>query len=454
MATVRKLITKLTFETNLSQANKYGNKIDALKKKVVAFDKVLQKLNTTSGQLKPVKFPESKIPPIKPPKIPDPPKLTRWQRFRRRFKTIFLKLSAILDSSPIGKRIKEWGKKAKVAIDFLNTAVIVPLTKFKNRLKKTFTGILGNIKKNRFKLVAAAAAAVAAIKAAIGKAATEQDLDISIKFFTKSRSVKAINDDIAKLRKDLNFGQLFTDIDIKTAIVQSLQEGISPESIKKLLRPAIKIAGASGLEIADVLGRLTSFSVRGGEETLTPLGLIDQATIEAIKKAEREAGKLTNSRKLQIVLALALNKESRINATFEERLLSTTVKVKQVSGEIEESFSKIGEAVRENTNKALDETRTILRDIRDISTGKLGLIDFLTGRSGAISELVKAREARTEGASVNQGVSIDSVIFNMTGGNAIENAKEVIRILNSERLQVQAAIGSQSTVVIGAEGVR
>ncbi len=389
MATVRKLVTKLSFDADLSQANKFEGIINGLKKKVIELNKALQ-----AGKVR--------VPTIKAPKLPRKlaetlkslkEKLKKsglgefYEGLRKKIaesrvgqaigkikKKIedskigraFRKLKDDIKDAQVVKAITTFTKNAAAAVKKLGETVVVPIKLAVTAIGKAFKGIVDTIRNNKFKIIALVAATVAGIKKAITEAATVEELTVFIESKFGIEGTKKLNAQIQKAKKDLRIGEMFKAEEIKQALVTALKLGVEPDLIAKFIKDAFIIAGGTpGLTFGEAFLDLTRFTFGGAtERELTKLGLFSQKEIEAGKISKRLAGDVVNSRKAQIVLqALQLKRQEGIKR-LDKALLTVVAKQKQISGEISGIFLDIGNAIRTDVNQALTETLELMRAIR------------------------------------------------------------------------------------------
>ncbi len=443
MATVRKLVTKLSFDADLSQADKFERAVISLKKNVVKLNTALKGKGQVEGRIaglnkfgnaikrlkrkiklagigaalrklrrsiKNSKIGEALVKLKK--KIVDSKLIRTLAKLKRKINEskigatliklknkikksklgeAFVKLKEKIDKIKIKEAIKKFGERARKGIRGLNKAIITPLKIVAKGIKKVFTGIVNSIKKHKFAIVAAVVGAVAATKRAITEAATVERLDVAIETgFKKAGGLKRVNEAIKKAKEDLEIGELFSEQDFKQGIVRALELGVSPDLITKFIKRAILVSQRKvGATFEETMTKLLEFTFVGEERALAEFGLFSQNEIEAIKKANREAANFTNSRKAQIALQRIDSKE-RENIENLQRVLETlTAKTAQLSGEAADSWLRGGNAIKEQVNVALTETLRIVRLIK-----KEGFLEGVKKNAEKIKEDIKSGQLK------------------------------------------------------------
>jgi len=337
MATVRKLVTKLAFEADTSQADKFERIIIRLKTKVEALNRAMKSKSEDD----------------------------RRKRINK-LATAFKRLREKIDQTKIGKAVKNFGKRIIKATEAFNTAVLPKIRKIAGRIVGVFKGIAEKIKNNKLKIIGAIIAAAAAIKSATLRTAEVETLDVAIIGKFGEEGAKELNKQIEKIKKDLKIGELFSALEIKQGIVTAIQLGVDPKAIGRQIQDALLAAATTpGASFEEAMAAFTTFTFTGDEASLAKFGTFNRDQIEALKIARREASNFTNERKEQILLqANALKRADRLRQL--ERVLGTTsAKISKTTGEIADSWLRAGNAIKDNVNNQLDNTLELIKSIKN-----------------------------------------------------------------------------------------
>jgi len=336
MATVRKLVTKLAFEADTSQAEKFERVIIGLKNKIVQLNKALK-----GGK--------------------EDERTKRVGRLANAFK----RLRDKINSSKVGQAVKNFGKRIVKATKGFSTTVLPAIKKITDKVVGVFSGVAQKIKNNKLKIIGAIVAAAAAIRSATLRSAEVETLDIAIIGKFGVEGAKGLNDQIEKIKKDLKLGELFSAQEIKQGIVTAIQLGADPKTISRQIQDALLAAATTpGASFEEAMAAFTTFTFTGDEASLAKFSTFNRAQIEALKLAQREASNFTNERKEQILLqANALKRAERLEL-LEKVLRSTAAKISQVTGEIADGWIRAGDAVKDDVNTNLDDTLNLIQLIK------------------------------------------------------------------------------------------
>lgn len=347
MATVRKLITKLSFEADTSQADKFERVIIGLKNKVNELNRALKGKGETDGRKK------------------------QMNRLAQAFKN----LKSKIESTKIGQAVKGFGKRILKATKEFSSVILPKIRKIGSQITGVFSGIAQKIKNNKLKIIGAIVAAAAAIRSATLRSATVETLRVDIIGEFGVEGAKELDKQIEKIKKDLKIGELFSEEEIKQGIVTAIQLGVDPKTISKLIQDALLAAATTpGASFEEAMAAFTTFTFTGDEASLAKFGTFNRRQIEAIKLARREASNFTNERKTQILLQATQLKRGENIKQLERVLGTTSAKIGKTSGEIADSWLKAGDFIKDGVNIQLENTEEILKRIKE-----LGFIEGLAG---------------------------------------------------------------------------
>jgi len=387
MATVRKLVTKLAFEADISQAEKFERVIIDIKNKVIQLNKALKGKGEEDKRRK------------------------RINRLSKAFKD----LKNRIEKTRIGQAVKKFGKRLLKATEGFRNTVIPKMKLISARIVGIFSGMAKKIKQNKLKIIGAIALAAAAIRGATLRAATVETLDIAIIGKFGEKGAENLNKEIERIKKDLKLGELFSAEEIKQGIVTAIQLGVDTKTISSMIQDALLAAAVTpGASFEEAMAAFTTFTFTGDEASLAKFGTFNRNQIEAIKIARRSASEFTDERKKQILQqANILKREERIKQL--QRVLGTTsAKISQTSGEIADAWVRAGGALKDGVNKQLENTARLLREIKE-----KGIIDAIinfqqelpTGeRSPSIRQIIKDPKKLLEvGGSILSAPKIPSI---------------------------------------------
>jgi hypothetical protein len=438
MATVRKLVTKLKFEADTTQAEKFERKINNIRTTLEKFDKLLTKFVTDTRK-------------IKPPEVPTPPqeRLSAWQKFREKLKNAIDGIRKRISESKIGSAITNWGKRFATAMGPMKKVVTKSLGALKSVVTNAFKGITTFIRNNKFKILGVIAGTVAAAKKALTLASTQEQLDITIR---RGFGVKDLDKDIADIKKGLraeglDFGKAFTDLDIKQAVFDSLSQGIDFQTIKEFLPTAFKLGIRPGQTLTGALSGTAGFAKGTVDEAgLTQFGIIDRDTIEKLKLARTEASNFTNARKRALVFSRILNNSEQINLTALELLNSAGGEQKKLLGEIEQTWSNVGEKLLPKAVEQARELNNIVNDINNVATGEDSIFDFFKKTTGKISNItpITSTIAGALGAGEKQPINL-TVNVDKNGGVTVREQSNLNAILAQVRATNNVLISENQT---------
>lgn len=115
-----------------------------------------------------------------------------------------------------------------------------------------------------------------------------------------------IRKEIESILQDKLIGNLIKELDLVNAAAVQAQEGLAPETLQKVLRPAALLALERGRSVSEVLASISSFIADANLDILKQTGILDQAQIEILKFAgtgPEKAGLRARTMKIIEVLA-------------------------------------------------------------------------------------------------------------------------------------------------------
>jgi hypothetical protein len=331
MATVRKLVTKLSFEADLSQADKFERIIVAIKTRVKELNTALKSTKDTDR------------------------KKTSLGKLGEAFKNLRKKI----DESKVGQAIKKVGKVAARNIKQFKNKIIVPLQNFGKKLSTTFKGITDKVRQHKFAVIGAITGAILGMRKAVLSAADVEVMDIAIGAILEEKDfkggIKRINKQFEDLKNELNLGEFFTETEFKEGLLNALRLGVDPKIVTSFLKTALAEGVKPGIEFGEILLNLTGASAgKTTEQELVNIGLYDQDTIEGLTLAKRLFAEVRNDRKLAIIQqAIQKTEQARINTTL-KIMETTSANIEKLQGEAAATIKNVGDSWLPDVNRGLE----------------------------------------------------------------------------------------------------